>query len=109
MRCNKDLWTILRTELKQGKRGKPASRHRKDKRTRVGVLSADIGNHVVSRFIKPILRSYDRQTIEIEIICTRRRYDELAEDFKRLCSHIFLFKALAEMKLKICLSLETTT
>jgi protein O-GlcNAc transferase len=95
MRCSKDLWTIHRTESQQGKREKSASRHRKDERTRVGILSADIGNHVVSRFIKPILRSYDRQAIEIEIICTRRRYDELAEDFKRLCSHIFSLQGLS--------------
>lgn len=95
IRCNKDLWTILRTESQQRKREKSASSHRKDVRTRVGILSADIGNHVVSRFIKPILRSYDRQAIEIEIICTRRRYDELAEDFKRLCGHIFSLQGLS--------------
>jgi len=96
MRCNKDLWSLLRTESQDGKLATSASRHRNDERTRVGILSADIGDHVVSRFIKPILRTYDRRKIEVEIICTIRRYDEMAEDFKRLCSHIYSVQGLSK-------------
>jgi tetratricopeptide (TPR) repeat protein len=43
---------------------------------RIGLLSGDIGDHVVARFIAPILRNYDRNKFHIEILVTTRRYEE---------------------------------
>jgi predicted O-linked N-acetylglucosamine transferase (SPINDLY family) len=47
---------------------------------RVGLLSADIGNHVVGRFLDPLLRHHDPQRCALEVVSMHRRYEESAEE-----------------------------
>lgn len=57
-----------------------ASNDINEERIRIGVLSADIGSHVVSRFLAPLLRSYDKEKYYIVILSTARRYEQKSAD-----------------------------
>ncbi|MFM9071946.1 MAG: tetratricopeptide repeat protein [Cyanobium sp.] len=46
---------------------------------RVGLLSADIGSHVVGRFLDPLLRHHDPLRTHLELVSMRRRYEESSE------------------------------
>jgi predicted O-linked N-acetylglucosamine transferase (SPINDLY family) len=46
---------------------------------RIGFLSADIGNHVVGRFLDPLLRHHDPGRCQMELVSMRRRYDSRSE------------------------------
>lgn len=46
---------------------------------RVGLLSADIGDHVVGRFLTPLLRHHDPNRCQLELISMRRLYDSSTE------------------------------
>lgn len=52
--------------------------HHFDSRLKVGFLSSDIGEHVVSRFIVPILRNYDRNRYQIFLFSNGRRFEQKA-------------------------------
>lgn len=43
---------------------------------RIGILCADLGHHVVSTFLLPFLREYDRNLFHVELISVHRRYEE---------------------------------
>lgn len=47
---------------------------------RVGLLSADIGNHVVGRFLDPLLRHHNANRCQLELISMHRRYEESSEE-----------------------------
>jgi predicted O-linked N-acetylglucosamine transferase (SPINDLY family) len=51
-----------------------------DKRIRIGFLSSDIGDHVVSRFITPILRHYDKSKFYVSLFSTARRFEQKASE-----------------------------
>jgi predicted O-linked N-acetylglucosamine transferase (SPINDLY family) len=52
---------------------------RQDSPLKVGFLSADIGSHVVGRFLDPLLRHHDSGRIHIELLSMQRRYEESSE------------------------------
>lgn len=56
---------------------------------RVGLLSGDIGHHVVGRFLDPLLRHHDSARCRLEIISLRRFYDRESEELVGLadCFH----------------------
>lgn len=45
------------------------------RRLRVGFLSAEIGSHVVGRFLESFLRHYDRSTFEVELLSLERHFE----------------------------------
>jgi protein O-GlcNAc transferase len=45
---------------------------------RIGFLCADLGQHVVSTFLLPFLREYDRNLFHVELISVYRRYEDHA-------------------------------
>lgn len=49
-------------------------------RLRIAFLSSDIGEHVVSRFLAPILRHYNRDKYHITLLSTYRRFEEKASE-----------------------------
>lgn len=51
-----------------------------DRPLRVGLLSADIGSHVVGRFLDPLLRHHDRGRCQLELISMHRRYEATSEE-----------------------------
>lgn len=51
---------------------------------RVGLLSADIGNHVVGVFLTPLLRHHDPNRCQMELVSMRRLYDATSESLLAL-------------------------
>jgi predicted O-linked N-acetylglucosamine transferase (SPINDLY family) len=58
---------------------KPAPLQVNGRPLRVGLLSADIGNHVVGRFLDPLLRHHDPKRCQLELISMYRRYEATSE------------------------------
>lgn len=52
---------------------------RKRRPLKVGLLSADIGSHVVGRFLDPLLRHHDPNRCQLELISMKRRYESSSE------------------------------
>jgi predicted O-linked N-acetylglucosamine transferase (SPINDLY family) len=50
----------------------------------VGLLSADIGDHVVGRFLTPLLRHHDPDRCQLELISMRRLFDASTEELFHL-------------------------
>jgi predicted O-linked N-acetylglucosamine transferase (SPINDLY family) len=72
------FWSMKRNE-------QPATRqtildfaNRQKKKLKIAILSSDIGEHVVSRFLAPILRCYDRKKYHISLLSTHRRFEDMA-------------------------------
>lgn len=57
-------------------------------KVKIGFLSSDIGEHVVSRFLAPILRNYDKTKYHITILSASRRFEEKATDIAALADEI---------------------
>lgn len=57
------------------------------RRLRVGYLSPDFRNHVVMRFVWPILAGHDRARFEISCYHTDRRKDDFTERLRTLAEH----------------------
>ncbi|MCU0530078.1 MAG: FkbM family methyltransferase [Cyanobium sp. Prado107] len=53
-------------------------------RLRVGILSAEIGDHVVSLFLEPFLRHHDRQRLEVELIEMKHHQTAWADELRAL-------------------------
>lgn len=58
---------------------KPAALRVEGRALRVGLLSADIGSHVVGRFLDPLLRHHDPKRCQLELISMHRRYEATSE------------------------------
>lgn len=59
----------------------------KNRKIRVGYLSADWSNHPVCRFMMPILKNHDRKQVEIWGICSSPHRDIGNEIAKENCDH----------------------
>lgn len=57
-------------------------------RLRVGILSAEIGDHVVSLFLEPFLRHYDRQLLEVELVELREHHTPWADQLRALADAV---------------------
>ncbi|MEB3305367.1 MAG: tetratricopeptide repeat protein [Cyanobacteriota bacterium] len=62
---------------------------------KVGVLSADIGSHVVGRFLDPILRYHDSSRCVLELISMKRRYESNSEELIELADNVHSLEGLA--------------
>lgn len=58
---------------------KPSPLRVEGRALRVGLLSADIGSHVVGRFLDPLLRHHDPKRCQLELISMHRRYEATSE------------------------------
>lgn len=75
--ASKRYWSTFRHSEHTPNKETPASQYcRQSSRLRVGFLTSDIGDHVVSRFLTPLLRSYNRGEFEIILLSTSRRYEK---------------------------------
>jgi len=59
----------------------------KNRKIRVGYLSADWSNHPVCRFMIPILKNHDREQVEVWGICSSPHRDMGNEIAKQNCEH----------------------
>lgn len=62
----------------------PASPRHAERPFRVGLLSADIGEHVVGLFLDPLLRHHDPALCHLELLSMRRLYDRMSEELVSL-------------------------
>jgi protein O-GlcNAc transferase len=63
---------------------------------RVGFLSADIGNHVVGRFLDPLLRHHDPSRCQMELLSMHRRYESSSEDLIALADGFHSLEGLSQ-------------
>ena len=63
---------------------------------RVGLLSADIGNHVVGLFLDPLLRHHDPTRCQLDLLSMRRLYDHTSEELAGLADHVFSLEGLPD-------------
>ncbi|MGB5134635.1 MAG: tetratricopeptide repeat protein [Prochlorococcaceae cyanobacterium] len=73
LRYLQQYWTLVKELWPEGGSSEPviyAIPALTDK-VRVGILSAEVGDHVVGLFLEPFLRHYDRSRLEVELIQTR--------------------------------------
>ncbi|MGB7565580.1 MAG: tetratricopeptide repeat protein, partial [Prochlorococcaceae cyanobacterium] len=87
--------------------GSPPRKIDCDKRKiRIGILSAELGDHVVSNFVSPLLEHYDRHLFEVEVISVSRMYHERAKLLASLADHSYSLQGLnvseARLKLQGC-------
>ena len=77
----KDFWQAQAAMRSGGQARKPKTLHPWTGRLplRVGFLSADIGDHVVGRFLDPLLRHHDRRRCQMELVSMQRRYENSSE------------------------------
>ena len=54
----------------------PIEKERTKKRIKIGILSSEIGNHVVSFFLEPILANYPKDLVDIDLLVGSYRYEE---------------------------------
>lgn len=89
-------WTLLRSQravapadppvpaIGESTPSEPAVRPaRVVERLRLGFLSSDLGEHVVSTFLNAFLEGYDRDQLHVELIATKLRHEASAEDQAR--------------------------
>lgn len=62
---------------------------------RIGFLTGDLGEHVVSRFLFPLLRGFNRDLFEVEVFSTLRRFEEKSTLIATSCSAAFSLEGLS--------------
>lgn len=75
----RQFWEFNGVDNALPERPLPASVGDGERPLRVGLLSADIGDHVVGRFLDPLLRHHDPNRCRIDLISIRRLYDSASE------------------------------
>ena len=70
---------------------------------RVGLLSADIGNHVVGLFLKPLLRHHDPKRCQLDLLSMRRLYDNASEELVALADGFHNLEGLPEAEARALL------
>ncbi len=63
---------------------KPSPLYIEGRSLRVGILSADVGSHVVGRFLDPLLRHHDPGVCQLDLISMQRRYEKSSEELIEL-------------------------
>jgi predicted O-linked N-acetylglucosamine transferase (SPINDLY family) len=69
----------------------------------VGLLSADIGNHVVGLFLKPLLRHHDPKRCQLDLLSMRRLYDNASEELVGLAEGYHNLEGLPEAEARTLL------
>jgi predicted O-linked N-acetylglucosamine transferase (SPINDLY family) len=94
----RDFWQAQAASRKVDRGNMPKTFHPWTGRLplRVGFLSADIGNHVVGRFLNPLLRHHDPQRCRMELVSMQRRYERSSEDLIALADGFHSLEGLPE-------------
>lgn len=72
-------------------------------RIRIGFLTGDIGEHVVSRFLAPLLRSYHREDIFVALFSTVRRFEQKGLDIASLSDCAFSLEEMSLTEARACM------
>jgi protein O-GlcNAc transferase len=74
---------------------------------RVGLLSADIGSHVVGRFLDPLLRHHDSNRCHLDLISMRRRYEASSHELVGLADGFHSLEGLPRQQARDLLRQQT--
>lgn len=81
----------------------PRTHSAANKPIRLGFLTSDIGDHVVSRFLTPLLRSYDQQRFFIALLSTARRFEASATTITSMVDLAVPLQDLSLSEVRTCL------
>jgi predicted O-linked N-acetylglucosamine transferase (SPINDLY family) len=65
-------------------------------KVRVGILSGDLGGHVVGGFLAAFLENYDHDKLHIELLSMRRRYESRSEELIALADGAMTLEGLSD-------------
>ena len=65
-------------------------------KVRIGVLSGDLGSHVVGGFLSPFLEHYDHDKLHVELLSMRRRYEARSEELLALADGALSLEGLSD-------------
>jgi predicted O-linked N-acetylglucosamine transferase (SPINDLY family) len=65
-------------------------------KVRVGILSGDLGGHVVGGFLAAFLEHYDHDKLHIELLSMRRRYESRSEELIALADGAMTLEGLSD-------------
>lgn len=77
---SRQFWELAGVSANTGDYSSPNALSSQRAKIKIGFLSSDIGEHVVSRFLLPIIRQYDKSKYSIVILSTARRFEQRATD-----------------------------
>jgi len=63
---------------------------------RVGILSGDLGGHVVGGFLSAFLEHYDHDKLHVELLSMRRRYESRSEELIALADGALTLEGLSD-------------
>jgi protein O-GlcNAc transferase len=65
-------------------------------KVRVGILSGDLGGHVVGEFLTAFLEHYDHDKLHVELLSMRRRYESRSEELIALADGAMTIEGLSD-------------
>jgi len=65
-------------------------------KVRVGILSGDLGGHVVGEFLTAFLEHYDHDKLHVELLSMRRRYESRSEELIALADGAITIEGLSD-------------
>ena len=71
---------------------------RRSGKVRVGILSGDLGGHVVGGFLAAFLEHYDHDKLHIELLSMRRRYESRSEELFALADGALSLEGLSDLQ-----------
>jgi len=80
-----------RAEARERSRTGFLGRPRKARKLRLGIVSADLGNHAVAEFVEPLLEELDRSRIHLTLFPTLKRSGVRADHFQQLADDFIPF------------------
>jgi len=67
-------------------------------KVRIGVLSGDLGGHVVGGFLSAFLEHYDHDKLHVELLSMRRRYESRTEELLALADGALSLEGLSDLE-----------
>ena len=72
-------------------------------KVRIGVLSGDLGSHVVGGFLSAFLEHYDHDKLHVELLSMRRRYESRSEELLALADGGLSLEGLSDHEARVLL------
>lgn len=101
---SQSFWSLKRGEQTQARCMQFNLSSRKGRKLRIAFLSSDIGDHVVSRFLAPILHNYDRDRYHISLLSTHRRFEDMASQLADCADSVISLNELSPNDVFECIS-----
>ncbi|MFO8238819.1 MAG: FkbM family methyltransferase [Prochlorococcaceae cyanobacterium] len=90
-----EFWMLQRASSQPSSSLTPRALLAGAQKLRVGFLSAELGNHVVSQFLEPFLTHYDRNRFEVELIEVHENRSRRALELAKLADAVITVQHLS--------------